>query len=504
MTDDLVEAARKHLDALAGTDPDLARCARLITPAGNGGDDGSKSVDEGESEGERKETLASLRVPGARAAVVQRHAASLWPYKLVAWVLENLLRRFPVTPPSTTTSNPSHSGAAPERRRPTFNLQTNTAALSLQRLDDGHGTPASSGATSARWIVHTSRGQIAARRAVLLATNGYTSHLLPGFRDLIVPVRGQMSALLPPELSSQPPQMRMEEGVVKDKADEEKRLVLKSSYVFFAHGNAKRGTRSQDDYLVQRPVVVGGSGNEATAKGGTGGELMFGGGRAQSAGAGFGEWDDSSIDSDVALYLRRELCQVLDMRPGAVAVSDSDTPMPQALPTTTRHGDCTDELRAVAEWTGIMGYSVDGSPWVGPVPDALGSTSTTTHLGASTYRTETDGGDPLPGLYVCAGYTGHGMPNAALCARAVALMVAGDVTRLVGGNDDDKAGTLLSLARDVGLPDEHLLTADRVRRARSGQIELDLWSCKEALVPSGGPPGLELCGLCKAERKNLD
>lgn len=45
-----------------------------------------------------------------------------------------------------------------------------------------------------------------------------------------------------------------------------------------------------------------------------------------------------------------------------------------------------------------MQYSADSVPHVGPVPSK-------------------------PGLYVCAGFHGHGMPNVLLCARGLAAMV---------------------------------------------------------------------------------
>ncbi|KAL5119246.1 hypothetical protein ACEQ8H_002733 [Pleosporales sp. CAS-2024a] len=49
-------------------------------------------------------------------------------------------------------------------------------------------------------------------------------------------------------------------------------------------------------------------------------------------------------------------------------------------------------------WTGIMGYSNDEFPYVGPVPQR-------------------------PNQYICAGFTGHGMPQIFLSAKAVASMI---------------------------------------------------------------------------------
>jgi glycine/D-amino acid oxidase-like deaminating enzyme len=52
-----------------------------------------------------------------------------------------------------------------------------------------------------------------------------------------------------------------------------------------------------------------------------------------------------------------------------------------------------------------MGYSNDEFPYVGPVPEK-------------------------PGQYICAGFTGHGMPQIFLSAKAVASMV-------ITGNSED-------------------------------------------------------------------
>lgn len=107
--------------------------------------------------------LAARRVPEALAAVYQPKAAKCWPYKLVTWLLERLLE---------------------EHGASSFNLQTWTPVERLERRGSS-------------WVLHKQRGQLAARD-VLLATNGYKSHLLPDMTGLIVPVRGQVCALQPP------------------------------------------------------------------------------------------------------------------------------------------------------------------------------------------------------------------------------------------------------------------------------------------------------------------
>ncbi|KAH7102176.1 FAD dependent oxidoreductase [Auriculariales sp. MPI-PUGE-AT-0066] len=62
------------------------------------------------------------------------------------------------------------------------------------------------------------------------------------------------------------------------------------------------------------------------------------------------------------------------------------------------------------EWTGIMGFTQSGAPFVGPVLERNSRQSAV-----------------LNGQYICAGYTGHGMPRAYACAEAVAGMIVADM-----------------------------------------------------------------------------
>lgn len=325
--------------------------------------------------------LRQLHVPGACGAVVQQCAASLWPYKLVVWLLEELVKR---------------SGGIG------FNLQTGTAVTGVRKGEDGDG-----------WVVTTPRGAVRARR-VLLATNGYASHLLPGMADLVVPVRGQVGALVPPLTASTT--TAEQEG----KGDHRVDVSGRHSYCFFAEGDGEGIKR--DEYLVQRPP-----------EGEGGGYLILGGARSLARGRAVGVWRDDEVEVDVAAFLRQNLIPPLDF-----SSSSTSTPAPT-------------ELKADYEWTGIMGYSRDGHPWVGPVPASLGGG---------------DGGDG--GLFVAAGYSGHGMPNAVLAANAVVRAMRGEDLGEGGRGEVDGVG--------YTLPGEFLVTGERVERARRGATvrELDL------------------------------
>lgn len=272
----------------------------------------------------KPEDLARLRVTNMLGAVVQEDAAKLWPYKLVAHVLEGLLDR----------------GAC------SFNLQTNTPATRLQRMKNS-------------WLVHTPRGTVVAKD-VLLTTNAYTSHLLPDFQNLIVPNRGQVAAVEVPKDS----------------------IPLPHTHVWFIDDG------DSDVYLIQRDVSN---------------TIILGGLRLSVPGGEKCISRDNVINDKIADELHEASSHALKLRP-------QGEPEQKVLPSSM-------------DWTGIMGFSPDNHPWVGKVPEELG------------------GGE---GLYIAAGYTGHGMPTAARSAIAAAQQIL----KTTG----------------VDLPPEYVLTMDRAQQ----------------------------------------
>lgn len=169
-TEEVMSAAEKEIARLAKVAPELRSFVTIIRD---------------------KEELRKHRVsPDAVGVTLSQGAASLWPYKLVTFTLEQLIK----------------AGQ--------LNLQTNTPVNAITSADGKH-------------TLHTDRGTIDAKK-VILATNGYTSALLPHFADLIVPVRGEMSALLPPKGST----------------------ILPDSHGMVA---ALGQSANNDDYLIQRP-----------------------------------------------------------------------------------------------------------------------------------------------------------------------------------------------------------------------------------------------------------
>jgi glycine/D-amino acid oxidase-like deaminating enzyme len=274
----------------------------------------------------------------------------LWPYKYVAWILKKLIN---------------------DKK---LNLQTNTPVERIESITS----------SSARFKIHTPRGTVLAKH-VLLATNAYTSHLLPSFADLIVPVRETMTALIPP------PAMK---------------TLLPHTYGFVGFGPDPNPNATE--YLIQRPFS-----GVANPKG----HLMLGGGRIAAATLpSVGEADDSVLDPSVVEFLQGALPQSLELGPGTTAAAAAE------------------RLDADMAWTGIWAASRDEMPWVGRV---------------------------RPGLWLCAAYTGHGMPNATLCARAVVRLIVADE------KGEDVAGVTGAMVEGGEIPECYLLTEDRMAMARS-------------------------------------
>ncbi|KAF8515231.1 FAD dependent oxidoreductase-domain-containing protein [Hysterangium stoloniferum] len=209
-------------------------------------------------------------------------------------------------------------------------------------------TPSHNISLPRRWKLSTPRGEVHAH-TIIHATNAYAPYLLPFLtptqgRDGIVPTRGQVIAT--------------RAGVTMDE-------LQSPSY------SANNGY----EYWFPRPV------NETNEH-----PLVILGGGRETATPGLerGVTDDSVINMKVSKTLREFLPKVY----------------PSGWFPAGREPDM--------EWTGIMGYTESGSPFVGPVIDPVT-------------------GGRIDGQYIAAGYTGHGMPRAYGCAEALVQIVMSDI-----------------------------------------------------------------------------
>lgn len=192
------------------------------------------------------------------------------------------------------------------------------------------------------WVVETPRGVIRAKR-VVLSTNAYTGYLWKGFQGAIVPMRGQITA-------HRPGQNMPKEGL---------------GYTYsFIYSNGY-------EYMIPRPP-----GSKYAN------DIIIGGGLVIAANEGleeFGTVDDTDVNPTISKYLTE---------------------------TTSRYfgdawGDDHPDGRVRKEWSGIMGFSSDGFPYIGEVPGERE-------------------------LWVAASFQGHGMVLCWLCAEALAGMIMGE------------------------------------------------------------------------------
>lgn len=220
-----------------------------------------------------------------------------------------------------------------------LNLQTGTPVTGLGRVS---ASAAAAAVVNGRWEVRTERGVVRAGR-VVLATNGYTAAVWPRFQGVVVPLRGQITAHRPGR--------GMPAGGCLDRT---------YSFIY------ERGY----EYMISQP-----EGSRFP------GDIIMGGGLARAQEEGlmeFGTTDDGAVNEEISDYLRETT--------GRYFGSD--------------WGDDHPEGRVRSEWTGIMGFSPDGSPFVGEVPGESG-------------------------LWASCGFQGHGMVLCWECARALVEMMEG-------------------------------------------------------------------------------
>jgi len=245
-----------------------------------------------------------------------------------------------------------------------LNLQTSTPATSISKqTNDNNKTT---------WTINTPRGDISTP-TLILATNGYTAHLLPKLQDVIVPFRGVVTAQRPG-------------SSVAHQGD------LPTTYSFIY----KEGY----EYMITRPAIeleitttttpiangtsTPSTNNHITPNTPNTYDIVIGGGLTKTLDQGSSEFyttDDTSaaIPPAIISYLNSTPADFFGL---------------------ANWGDDHALGRIKHTWSGIMGYSADGHPLVGPIP----------------------GED---GLWIDASFQGHGMVLCFLCAKAVVEMLLG-------------------------------------------------------------------------------
>ncbi|KAG9092389.1 hypothetical protein FS749_015779 [Ceratobasidium sp. UAMH 11750] len=171
------------------------------------------------------------------------------------------------------------------------------------------------------------------------------------------------------------------------------------------------------DYLTQRPD----------------GTIMIGGGFAQSPQQGMAEVGintDDAYDPTAAAHLCGAL-SVLFKSPN------------------NEESEVANDVKSI--WAGSIGLSADRMPWVGRLPTRI--------TGRGAPPPQEDSKLAQPGEWVSAGYTGEGMVNAPLCAKALAMMILKP--------DEDNVSSWF--------PDEMRISERRCRKADPSGMWSDRW-----------------------------
>ncbi|EKM83367.1 hypothetical protein AGABI1DRAFT_110034 [Agaricus bisporus var. burnettii JB137-S8] len=231
---------------------------------------------------EDRAVLQELQLAPSVVGCVASRGGAVHPYRLVTGILERLLKRYPSR----------------------FHLLTHTPCTSIEDAEGGYA-------------VKTPRGEIRARQ-VVHATNAWVSHLLPGLRGKVIPVRAVMTVQMPEE--------KWTEAGSRSFV-----MYSGSSYMVF-------------DYLTQQPS----------------GELMMGGGffRHHAHLTEIGNADDRGWHGKVAAYLGttqyfRRSAGVTGVWGGIMAVSADGQPWVGRVP-----GAISGRAGA-GEWV-AAGYSGEG------------------------------------------------------------------------------------------------------------------------------------------------
>ncbi|KAK7008002.1 FAD dependent oxidoreductase, partial [Favolaschia claudopus] len=375
---------------------------------------------------EGEEAVKDLQLSSYITGCISRPGGAVHPYRLITGILSRLLAVYP-----------------------SFHLFTQTPCTSIAQSPSGYIISTPKGTLKTLHIVH--------------ATNAWASHLLPEMRTKIIPVRVHMTAQRPGrslgrDLTSDSDSFSI--GSIRNWAG-------KRSFVFYPGASL-----SFFDYLTQFPLPSTPSSpstlNDSNPVGAAKspfpypapeGELLFGGGAALG-GSGeaammqnVGVADDSAVDFEIGAYLGGAMERYFEGW-GAEGESSLNDDRKQDKAEEVEEKEEWGRGRMKAAWTGIIGISADGQPWVGRVPGKVSgrgepkisssfsseSKATASHSAASNLA--------APGEWIAAGFTGEGMTHAWLAGVEVARMVLG-------------SSATCSERDETALPEQFLITEKR-------------------------------------------
>ena len=202
------------------------------------------------------------------------------------------------------------------------------------------------------YLVATPRGEMQTKN-IVHATNGHVAHLLPRLRGKIFPLRGQMTV------------QSLDGEDVPANLGSQRSWMIRHSKGY--------------DYMTQ---------NAAT------GDYFLGGGTLQ---AGLEDIGNSGDNEQSFLAL----CHLNGVLPGLFGAG-----LGQSMQSSTMK----------SSWTGVLGFSCDGRPWVGKLPSTISQRT-------PKFTKRSSGGE-----YIAAAFCGSGMVYCWKSGQAVAAMILGKDT----------------------------------------------------------------------------
>ncbi|KAF2108120.1 FAD dependent oxidoreductase [Lophiotrema nucula] len=246
-----------------------------------------------------------------------------------------------------------------ENLKQDINLQTYTAAESVEETPSG----------PRKFIVHTNRGDITCD-TVVYASNAYTSAIDPSFKGIITPKPHMCNKVIPPRSWSGSKALRNSYGVLLPNGalfSINPRCTADGAVMF---GGSNTGQKALDEWVEKHPE--------------------------HGTNDGFASLE--SVTKHVRAFVEEEFEGWKDTELGPGEGFEYS-------------------------WSGIIGLSADGVPFIGEIPGK-------------------------PGQWICAGHHGHGMARTFTAAPGLVKLMNGEPWSA------------------IGLPDVYQLTAERLKRLK--------------------------------------
>ncbi|GLB36703.1 putative FAD dependent oxidoreductase [Lyophyllum shimeji] len=381
---------------------------------------------------EGKEVIKDLQLSNRTVGCLSTRAGAIHPYRLVTGILSRLLSEYSSS----------------------FHLFTHTPCTAVSSSPDEAATEELYRVTTPKGIIKTPH--------VIHATNGWASHLLPGMRGKIIPARGVVAALRPPNGLGDSPGPTLpdsDSGLSWGSGSES--WAGTRSFVFFPEEDAHTY-----DYLTQQQQRPEGEEPKSEEKKRMypppEGEMMLGAvvGQGNSVLTELGCADDRVWNEGTGEYLKHALDRYFDVG----GAKDAEKGRHEQEQEDDGKGENVKRI-----WGGILGVSADLKPWVGRIPCSVSGRGAPRECGPKWGTDVASTWLAAPGEWMAAGYSGEGMVHAWMSGKALAYMVLGLDKDTVGRAEKE---TSLEGGEDIEEWFPHVYRFSEERWERTGVEDL--------------------------------